>query len=96
MANKSALPNITSTYVVLDTEGKAMPIAVSETFWQELARTFGDFAGRRLVSCFNFDKIGRRGRFIRMATSLCVSSREMSILFWRRRVRIAPYGSITR
>ncbi|HKA54928.1 MAG TPA: cupin domain-containing protein [Candidatus Binatia bacterium] len=56
MANNSAVPNITSTYVVLDTEGKAMPIAVTETFWQDLASKSGDFAGRRLVACFNFDK----------------------------------------
>jgi hypothetical protein len=56
MVNKSALPNINSTYVVLDTEGKAMPIAVTETFWQDLASKFGNFSGRLLVACFNFDK----------------------------------------
>ena len=56
MANEAEIPNIKSTYVVLGTEGKATPIAVTETFWQDLESRFGDFSDRRLVACFSFEK----------------------------------------
>ncbi|MEW6736160.1 MAG: hypothetical protein AB1489_33005 [Acidobacteriota bacterium] len=56
MVNESEIPNIKSTYVVFDNKGKATPIAVTETFWQDLTSQFGNFAGRILVSCFSFEK----------------------------------------
>ena len=56
MTNESAIPNIKSTYVVLDNKGKAASIAVTETFWQDLENKFGDFSGDVLVVCFSFEK----------------------------------------
>ncbi|MBD2111835.1 MULTISPECIES: WxcM-like domain-containing protein [Cyanophyceae] len=48
--------NINSTYVVMDGSGNAMPVSVSDTFYEELSRTFGDFKNKRLVSQLNFDR----------------------------------------
>lgn len=48
--------SINSTYVVLDGSGNAVPVSVSDTFYEELNRTFGDFEDKRLVSQFNFDR----------------------------------------
>lgn len=48
--------DITSTYVVMDENGRAIPVTVSNTFFEELDRQFGDFKRKRLVSHFTFDK----------------------------------------
>ena len=52
----SDLPHIESTFVVFDSRGTASPIAVTETFWDDLDRRFGDFEGKLLVSSFRFDR----------------------------------------
>ena len=44
-----------STFVVLQPDQSAVPIAVTPTIWQELDRRFDNFKGRVLVSCFSFD-----------------------------------------
>jgi uncharacterized cupin superfamily protein len=48
--------NIHSTYVVFDNNGVAIPLEVNDTFWQNLEHKFGDFSGKKLISCFVFDK----------------------------------------
>ena len=47
--------NINSTYVVLD-GGNAIPVAVSDRFYQDLEQQFGDFKGKRLVSHYIFEQ----------------------------------------
>lgn len=47
--------NINSTYVVLDGSGSAVPVSVSNTFYEELNRNFGDFQDKRLVSQLDFN-----------------------------------------
>lgn len=47
--------NINSTYVVMDSGGNATPVSVTDTFYEELNRNFGDFKDKRLVSQYNFD-----------------------------------------
>jgi quercetin dioxygenase-like cupin family protein len=46
------MPNLSSTFVVVNPDLSAAPIAVTPTIWQELDR---DFKGRVLVSSFSFD-----------------------------------------
>lgn len=46
--------NINSTYVVMDNSGNAIPVSVSDAFYEELNRTFGDFKNKRLVSQLDF------------------------------------------
>lgn len=47
--------NISSTFVVLDDADKAIPIAVSDRFYEKLEQQFGDFKGKRLVSHYTFE-----------------------------------------
>lgn len=47
--------NLESTFVVLQPDQSAVPVAVTPTIWQELDQHFDDFKGRVLVSCFAFD-----------------------------------------
>ncbi|MBE9182103.1 cupin domain-containing protein [Oculatella sp. LEGE 06141] len=48
--------NINSTYVVLENDGDATPIPVSDRFFEDLEHQFGDFKGKRLVSYFTFEQ----------------------------------------
>lgn len=48
--------NINSTYVVMDGGGNAIPVSITDTFYEELHRNFGDFKDKRLVSQYNFDR----------------------------------------
>jgi mannose-6-phosphate isomerase-like protein (cupin superfamily) len=48
--------NINSTYVVLDEDDNAIPIKVSDRFYQDLEQQFGDFKGKRLVSHYTFEQ----------------------------------------
>ena len=48
-------PDLVSTFVVLQPDQCAVPVAVTPTIWQELDQRFDDFKGRVLVSCFSFD-----------------------------------------
>jgi mannose-6-phosphate isomerase-like protein (cupin superfamily) len=54
----SILPvsNVSSTFVVLEENGNAIPIAVSDRFYQDLEQQFGDFKGKRLVSYYSFEQ----------------------------------------
>lgn len=47
--------DLASTFVVLEPDQSAVPVAVTPTIWQDLDRDFGSFKGRALVSCFSFD-----------------------------------------
>jgi mannose-6-phosphate isomerase-like protein (cupin superfamily) len=47
--------DLASTFIVLQPDQSAVPVAVTPTIWQELDRRFEDFKGRVLVSCFTFD-----------------------------------------
>lgn len=44
-----------STFVVLQPDQSATPVAATPTIWQELDQRFDNFKGRVLVSCFSFD-----------------------------------------
>lgn len=48
--------SISSTYVVLGGNGDAIPVAVSDRFFENLEFKFGDFKGKRLISHFTFDQ----------------------------------------
>jgi mannose-6-phosphate isomerase-like protein (cupin superfamily) len=48
--------NLESTFVVLQPDHSAEPVAVTPTLWQELDERYAGFKGRVLVSCFAFDK----------------------------------------
>lgn len=48
--------SISSTYVVLGDNGNAIPVAVSDRFFEDLESKFGDFKGKRLISHYTFDK----------------------------------------
>lgn len=56
MTNEIDSFNLSSTYVVLGEEGDAIPIAVSDRFYEDLKHQFGDFKGKRLVSHYIFEK----------------------------------------
>ena len=47
--------NIESTYVVMDRNGAATAVDVTESFFEDLDKQFGDFAGMTLISRFLFD-----------------------------------------
>ena len=47
---------IAANFVVLEADGKATPIAVSDRFYADLEQQFGDFKGRQLVSYHRFDQ----------------------------------------
>ncbi|HET7671381.1 MAG TPA: cupin domain-containing protein [Burkholderiales bacterium] len=44
-----------STFVVVQPDQSAVPVAVTPTIYEELDRRFGGFKGRTLVSCYRFD-----------------------------------------
>ena len=48
--------DLASTFVVLQPDQSAVPVAVTPTIWQELDQRFEDFKGRVLVSCFSFER----------------------------------------
>ncbi|HEY9625635.1 MAG TPA: hypothetical protein V6C78_35270 [Crinalium sp.] len=48
--------DITSTFIVLDETGNAIPIAVSDRFYSDLEQQFGDFKGKRLISHYVFEQ----------------------------------------
>jgi uncharacterized cupin superfamily protein len=48
--------NLSSTYVVLAENGDAIPIVVSDRFYENLEQKFGDFKGKRLISHYIFEK----------------------------------------
>lgn len=48
-------PSLDSTFVVVQPDLSAVPVAVTPTLWQELDQRFDGFRGRVLVSCFSFD-----------------------------------------
>lgn len=56
MKGKIAPFSLSSTYVVLGDNGDAMPVAVSDRFFEQLESKVGDFKGKRLISHFTFDK----------------------------------------
>lgn len=56
MSTNLQLFNVSSTYIVMDSDGSAIPIPVSNTFFEDLDRQFGDFKGKRLISHFTFDQ----------------------------------------
>ena len=47
--------NLESTFVVVEPDQSAVPVAVTPAIWQELDQRFDNFKGRVLVSCFAFD-----------------------------------------
>ena len=49
-------PDLASTFVVIDPNHSATPIAVTPTVFEELDRRFDQFKGRLLVSSFRFDQ----------------------------------------
>lgn len=44
-----------STFVVMQPDLSAVPVAVTPTIYEELDKRFGGFKGRVLVSCHTFD-----------------------------------------
>jgi mannose-6-phosphate isomerase-like protein (cupin superfamily) len=48
--------SISSTFVVLDDTGDAIPVALGDRFFETLEEKFGDFNGKKLVSHFSFDR----------------------------------------
>lgn len=48
--------NVSSTFVVLEENSNAIPVAVSDRFYQDLEQQFGDFKGKRLVSYYSFEQ----------------------------------------
>ena len=48
--------DLASTFVVIDPNHSATPIAVTPTIFEELDRRFDQFKGRLLVSSFRFDQ----------------------------------------
>jgi mannose-6-phosphate isomerase-like protein (cupin superfamily) len=47
--------DLASTFVVIDPDHSATPVAVTPTIFEELDRRFDQFKGRILVSSFSFD-----------------------------------------
>ena len=47
--------NLSSTFVVVNPDLSAVPIALTPTIYEELDRRFQGFKGRVLVSCYRFD-----------------------------------------
>lgn len=54
--NDEISQNISSTFVVLDDTGNAIPIAVSDRFYQDLEQQFENFKGKRLISYYTFEQ----------------------------------------
>ena len=55
MGNEIIPLSINSAYVVLEDNGSATPIAVSDRFYENLQHQFGDFKGKRLISHYTFE-----------------------------------------
>ena len=49
------MPDLFSSFVVLDPQQSATVLPLTESFWQDLDRRFGAFAGHSLVSAYSFD-----------------------------------------
>ena len=47
---------LSSTFVVTGPALDAETVDVTETIWSDIDRRFGDFAGRSLISCFEFSE----------------------------------------
>jgi hypothetical protein len=47
--------NLSSTFVVVNPDLSAVPVALTPTIYEELDRRFQGFKGRVLVSCYRFD-----------------------------------------
>jgi uncharacterized cupin superfamily protein len=56
MISKMTPLSVKSSYVVLEDNGDATPIAVSDRFYEDLEHQFGDFKGKRLISHYTFEK----------------------------------------
>ena len=56
MSGEIDLFSLSSTYVVLGDNGDAIPVRVSDRFFEDLESKFGDFKGKRLISHFTFNK----------------------------------------
>ncbi len=56
MIGEIDLFSLSSTYVVLGDNGDAIPVAVSDRFFEDLESKVDDFKGKRLISHFTFDK----------------------------------------
>jgi uncharacterized cupin superfamily protein len=52
----SKLFSISSTYVVMNENGSAIPVPVSATFFEDLEQQFGDFKGKLLISHYTFNQ----------------------------------------
>jgi mannose-6-phosphate isomerase-like protein (cupin superfamily) len=50
------MPDLASTFVVMQPDHSASLVDVTPTVYEELDRRFGGFAGHMLVSCHSFDK----------------------------------------
>ncbi|MEQ8206740.1 MAG: hypothetical protein RIA65_11230 [Woeseia sp.] len=48
------MPNLFSSFVVVDPKLSATALPVDETFWQELDQRYGTFAGHSLISAYCF------------------------------------------
>lgn len=48
--------HLATTFVVTDRSGNAEAVDVTDTFWQDLDVRYGDFAGRTLISSFEFSE----------------------------------------
>lgn len=47
--------DLASTFVVVEPDHRAVPVAVTPTIYEELDRLFDHFKGRMLVASFSFD-----------------------------------------
>lgn len=75
MSGEIDLFSLSSTYVVLGDNGDAIPVAMSDRFFEDLEYKEGDFKGKRLISHFTFlplIKIGKPGKCTQSEKSLCV------------------------
>lgn len=48
-------PNLASTFVVVEPDHRAVPVAITPTIYEELDRAFDHFKGRILVASFGFE-----------------------------------------
>ena len=56
LTSSTSASQIKSTFVVTNRMGDATPIEFNETFWTELQRKYGNFAGYSLISSYSFDR----------------------------------------
>jgi mannose-6-phosphate isomerase-like protein (cupin superfamily) len=52
---QSKAPDLASTFVVVEPDHRAIPVAVTPTIYEELDRLFDHFKGRLLVASFSFE-----------------------------------------